>query len=92
MPTRDLRVYLEYIGANSKNKSGVSAKFHQLWVSFGGFLYHRWGKIGTAGQTTIKRFPSQEAAIANLVKIRESKTGIKKRTRYEEKPSPLPFA
>ena len=88
----DTKVYMEYIGENEDNKGGYSEKFHQLWVSFGGYLHHRYGKIGTKGQYRNKKYPTVHEAIAALNKIKADKTSEKKKTRYVVKPCPLPYA
>lgn len=60
---------------------GTSSKFWEVVVE-GSVLVVRFGRIGTAGQTKTKTFPSPEAARKELDKLVREKTG----KGYEEKP------
>lgn len=53
-------VYLEYMGDNEKNLSGKSNKFWECIVvqsQGGGYItVRRWGRYGSKGQSTFRRF------------------------------------
>jgi predicted DNA-binding WGR domain protein len=53
---------------------GSSSKFWEVWVE-GTSLYTQYGRIGSAGQTTVKAFASEEKAREAAEKITREKVG-----------------
>lgn len=60
--------YFEYIGEDASRGIESSAKFWEIDVN-GSDLTIRFGKIGAAGQTTIKSFDSDEKASVESEKL-----------------------
>src|SRR5262249_28631259 len=53
---------------------GTSNKFWEVWVD-GTNLYTQYGRIGSAGQTTVKNYPDEAAARKAMEKIIGEKVG-----------------
>lgn len=60
--------YFEYIGEDASRGIESSAKFWEIEVN-GSDLTIRFGKIGAAGQTTVKSFDSDEKASVESEKL-----------------------
>jgi predicted DNA-binding WGR domain protein len=65
--------YFEFIGADEARGTANSAKFWQARVE-GSTLYVTYGKIGSDGTTTVKEFPTPEAAEIAMNKAIAEKT------------------
>jgi predicted DNA-binding WGR domain protein/RNA polymerase subunit RPABC4/transcription elongation factor Spt4 len=65
--------YFEFIGADEARGTANSAKFWQARVE-GSTLYVTYGKIGSSGTTTVKEFPTPEAAETAMSKAIAEKT------------------
>ena len=68
-----MKRYFEFTGADADRGTSNSAKFWEIDVS-GSTVTVRFGKIGAAGQTTVKEFDSADAAIAHAEKLIGDKT------------------
>jgi predicted DNA-binding WGR domain protein len=53
---------------------GTSNKFWEVWVD-GNSMYTQYGRIGSAGQTTVKNYPDEAAARKAMEKIIGEKVG-----------------
>jgi predicted DNA-binding WGR domain protein len=60
--------YFEYIGEDASRGVESSAKFWEISIN-GSELTIRFGKIGGAGQTTVKNFDSDEKASVESEKL-----------------------
>lgn len=63
-----MKKYLEFVGKDASRKSGTAEKFWEI-TQARETLQIRFGKIGSNGQTTVKSFPSSEAALKELDKL-----------------------
>jgi DNA ligase-1 len=59
--------HFEFVG-------GTSSKFWEVWVE-GANMYTKYGRIGSAGQTTIKSYPDEAGARKAAEKMVAEKTG-----------------
>lgn len=64
--------YFEFVG-NDAQRGVTSSKFWEVEVT-DNELTVRFGKIGAEGQTTVKTFPSAEAANSEAEKLIAAKT------------------
>jgi DNA ligase-1 len=53
---------------------GKSSKFWEVWVA-GSQMFTRYGRIGSAGQTTVKDYSDEAGAVAAMEKMIREKTG-----------------
>ena len=68
-----MKRYFEFVGEDQQRNVTNSAKFWEVVID-GADLTIRFGKLGAAGQTTVKSFASPEAAAAEAEKLIGSKT------------------
>lgn len=62
-----MKRYFEFVGEDTSRGVSASSKFWEVWIE-DSTVFTRFGKIGANGQTTVKEFPSADAAQAALDK------------------------